>query len=84
MGRYHLSISNKAKKDLAFLFRSGDKKHSMIIISDFMNEVILEEEEQKLRLLRHALIEGEESGWVENFDPNDFKVKLKEDTLYNE
>ena len=35
-------------------------------------------EEQKLRLLRQALIEGEGSGWIENFDPVDFKAKLKE------
>ena len=45
---------------------------------------LLEEEEQKLRLLRQALIEGEESGWVENFNPTDFKAKLKRDTLANE
>ena len=38
---------------------------------------LLEEEEQKLRLLRQALIDGEESGWVENFNPADFKAKLK-------
>ncbi|WP_229216007.1 type II toxin-antitoxin system ParD family antitoxin [Dyadobacter frigoris] len=38
---------------------------------------LLEEEEQKLKLLRQALIEGEVSGWVENFNPADFKAKLK-------
>jgi antitoxin ParD1/3/4 len=38
---------------------------------------LLEEEEQKLKLLRQALIDGEESGWVENFNPVEFKTKLK-------
>ena len=38
---------------------------------------LLEEEEQKLKLLRQALIDGEESGWVENFNPSDFKANLK-------
>ncbi|CAG5068153.1 Antitoxin ParD1 [Dyadobacter sp. CECT 9623] len=38
---------------------------------------LLEEEEQKLKLLRQALIDGEESGWVENFDPSEFLAKLK-------
>lgn len=45
---------------------------------------LLEEEEQKLKLLRQALIEGEESGWVENFNPVDFKAKLKKNTSGNE
>ncbi|MBE9463940.1 type II toxin-antitoxin system ParD family antitoxin [Dyadobacter subterraneus] len=40
-------------------------------------------EEQKLRLLRQALIEGEGSGWIENFDPVDFKAKLKENLAAN-
>ena len=45
---------------------------------------LLEEEDQKLRLLRKALIEGEESGWVENFNPKVFKDSLKKETLSNE
>ncbi|KQS24814.1 type II toxin-antitoxin system ParD family antitoxin [Dyadobacter sp. Leaf189] len=45
---------------------------------------LLEQEEQKLSLLRQALIEGEESGWAENFDPADFKSKLKKDHSGNE
>ena len=45
---------------------------------------LLEEEEQKLRLLRQALIDGEESGWVENFNPADFKAKLRKNTAGNE
>lgn len=45
---------------------------------------LLEEEEQKLRLLRQALIDGEESGWVENFNPEGFKAKLRKNTAANE
>jgi len=45
---------------------------------------LLEEEEQKLRLLRQALIDGEESGWVENFNAADFKAKLRKNTATNE
>ena len=45
---------------------------------------LLEEEEQKLRLLRQALIDGEESGWVENFNLTDFKAKLRKIIVANE
>jgi antitoxin ParD1/3/4 len=45
---------------------------------------LLEQEEEKLKLLRQALIEGEESGWVENFNPTDFKARLKKNILANE
>lgn len=45
---------------------------------------LLEEEEQKLRLLRQALIDGEESGWVENFNPEELKAKLRKNTAANE
>jgi antitoxin ParD1/3/4 len=45
---------------------------------------LLEEEEQKLRLIRQALIDGEESGWVENFNSADFKAKLRNNTAANE
>jgi antitoxin ParD1/3/4 len=40
-------------------------------------ELRLLEEEQKLKLLRQALIEGEENGLAENFNPIEFKVKLR-------
>jgi Arc/MetJ-type ribon-helix-helix transcriptional regulator len=33
--------------------------------------------ENSLKALRNALIEGEDSGWVQNFDTVDFKNKLK-------
>ncbi|MCF0056310.1 type II toxin-antitoxin system ParD family antitoxin [Dyadobacter sp. CY356] len=45
---------------------------------------LLEDEEQKLKLLRQALIDGEESGWVENFNPAIFKAKLKQNYSSNE
>jgi antitoxin ParD1/3/4 len=45
---------------------------------------LLEQEEQKVNSLRQALIEGEESGWAENFDPADFKAKLKKNNSVNE
>ncbi|MCF2521071.1 type II toxin-antitoxin system ParD family antitoxin [Dyadobacter sp. CY351] len=41
---------------------------------------LLEQEEEKLLLLRQALIDGEQSGWVENFDPEKFKTGLKRRT----
>jgi len=37
---------------------------------------ILEEEENKVLLLKNALIEGEESGFIENWDPDEFLEKL--------
>lgn len=39
---------------------------------------LLEIEEEKLRNLRQALINGEKSGWVENFDPEAFKAKMRQ------
>lgn len=38
---------------------------------------LLEQEEEKLRMLRQALADGEQSGFVENFDPQAFKNALK-------
>lgn len=45
---------------------------------------LLEEKEKKLKLLRHALVMGEESGFVEDFNPSDFKAKLRKNMLDNE
>lgn len=39
----------------------------------------LEEDEARLAAVRAALIEGEESGAVEGFDPDAFMEKLNED-----
>jgi antitoxin ParD1/3/4 len=38
---------------------------------------LLEREEEKLKLLRRALVEGEQSGWVEDFDPEEFKARMR-------
>ncbi len=38
---------------------------------------LLEQEEEKMSALRQALIDGENSGFVKNFDPQAFKAKLK-------
>jgi len=38
---------------------------------------LLEREEEKLKLLRQALVEGEQSGWVEEFDPEEFKARMR-------
>lgn len=38
---------------------------------------LLEQEEEKLKALRQALTDGEQSGFVENFSPQAFKAKLK-------
>jgi len=44
----------------------------------------LEEEERRLKILQNTLADGEESGWVEHFNPTEFKAKLKSNTLRNE
>lgn len=41
----------------------------------------LEEDEARLAAIRAALIEGEESGIVEDFDPLDFMDKLNQGTI---
>jgi antitoxin ParD1/3/4 len=38
---------------------------------------LLEKEEEKLKLLRQALVEGEQSGWIEDFDPEEFKARMR-------
>lgn len=38
---------------------------------------LLEQEEEKMNVLRQALIEGEQSGFVEDFDPQAFKANLR-------
>lgn len=38
---------------------------------------LLEREEEKLRLLRQALVEGEQSGWAEDFDRKEFKARMR-------
>lgn len=38
---------------------------------------LLEREEEKLKLLRQALAEGEQSGWAEDFDPEEFKSRMR-------
>ena len=42
---------------------------------------LLEGEEEKLKLLKQALVEGEQSGFVENFNPQAFQAKLKQKSL---
>lgn len=39
---------------------------------------LLEQEEEKLKILRQALIKGEQSGFDESFDPKEFKTKMTE------
>ena len=38
---------------------------------------LLEQEEEKLKLLKQALIDGEQSGFSENFNPHAFQERLK-------
>jgi len=38
---------------------------------------LLEEREDKIEALRKALKEGEESGFVENFNPKEFLLEMK-------
>lgn len=35
------------------------------------------EKEEKLRVLRKALIDGEQSGWICDFDPEEFKARMR-------
>jgi antitoxin ParD1/3/4 len=42
---------------------------------------LLEQEEEKLKLLNNALMEGEKSGFVEGFNPSSFKEKLKQKSM---
>lgn len=45
---------------------------------DMRDELHLSAQEaEKLKTLRQALTEGEQSGFVENFDPQEFKNILK-------
>lgn len=37
---------------------------------------LLEKEEEKLKILRQALVDGEQSGWIEDFDPEEFKIRM--------
>lgn len=37
---------------------------------------LLEQEEEKLKVLRQALTDGEQSGFVEDFNPQEFRAKL--------
>ncbi|GGM94218.1 hypothetical protein GCM10010967_29280 [Dyadobacter beijingensis] len=37
--------------------------------------------DEKLRLLRQALIAGEQSGWVDNFDAEKFKTRMRAKTV---
>ena len=39
---------------------------------------LLEEHEARVKALLAALIEGEESGFIEDFDPEAFLIELKE------
>ncbi len=40
---------------------------------------LLEREDEKINILRQALAEGEQSGFVENFSPKEFRKKLNRD-----
>lgn len=42
---------------------------------------LLEQEEEKLKILRQALVDGEQSGFVENFDPQAFQSSLRREFL---
>ncbi|ACT92607.1 type II toxin-antitoxin system ParD family antitoxin [Dyadobacter fermentans] len=38
---------------------------------------LLEKEEEKLKLLRQALVDGEQSGWADDFDPEEFRARMR-------
>lgn len=42
---------------------------------------LLEQEEEKLKLLKQALIDGEQSGFSENFNPQAFQERLKQKSM---
>lgn len=39
---------------------------------------LLEQEAEKMHILRQALIAGEQSGFIEDFDPAAFKARLRQ------
>jgi antitoxin ParD1/3/4 len=39
---------------------------------------LLEQEEEKLKMLKKALIDGEQSGFVEDFNPKAFQARLRQ------
>lgn len=54
--------------------REGRYKNASEVIRAGLR--LLEEEERKLNELRNALVLGEESGWAENFNPEEHLKSL--------
>ncbi|MGN7884928.1 type II toxin-antitoxin system ParD family antitoxin [Dyadobacter sp. 22481] len=46
-----------------------------------LHSYLLTSQDEKLSLLRQTLIAGEQSGWVENFDPEKFKARMRAKTV---
>jgi antitoxin ParD1/3/4 len=42
---------------------------------------LLEQEEEKLKLLKQALIDGEQSEFIEDFNPQTFQERLKQKSM---
>jgi len=56
---------------------SKNKSTSIETLFDSFSQNLPEQEEAKLKQLKQALINGEQSGFVEHFNPQTFLQKLK-------
>ena len=69
-----VSIGSHFEEFIAKIIGVGDFNNKSEVVRAGLR--LLEEQEVKKELLRKALIEGEESGLVENFDPEQFLAEL--------
>lgn len=69
-----VSIGNHFEEFIAKIIGVGDFNNKSEVVRAGLR--LLEEQEVKKELLRKALIEGEVSGLVENFDPEQFLSEL--------
>jgi antitoxin ParD1/3/4 len=69
-----ISIGSHFEQFIAQILDSGDFNNKSEVVRAGLR--LLEEQEAKKQLLRKALIEGEESGIVTDFDPEQFLKNL--------
>ena len=77
MGRNtSISLGQHYEEFIAQKLASGSFKNASEVVRAGLR--LLEEREQKIELLRKALEEGEESGVVTDFNPDDFLDELRQ------
>ena len=69
-----ISLGNHFEKFVSMILDTGRYNNASEVVRAALR--LLEEEENKKKALRQALIEGEESGYVKEFDPELFLKKL--------